>query len=224
MDKKQYEIIEQYMLECMKDSAHDRLHIYRVLYHAVEIAKNYNVDNEVLIAATLLHDIGREEQFRDPRLDHAVVGASKARVFLEKQTWAKEKVDHVCDCIRTHRFRSDSQPVTIEARILFDADKLDVTGAIGIARTLVYKGAVGQKLYSVNDAGMVVHGHEDNEPTFFREYTYKLEGLYSKFYTQVAGEMAKKRMEAAKRYYEDISNEMVQLHENGQGFLEEVLT
>lgn len=56
-----YSLLENYMLSCMDDSAHDKEHIYRVLYHAMEIAKTLqNVDYDVLIAACLLHDIGRK--------------------------------------------------------------------------------------------------------------------------------------------------------------------
>lgn len=48
----------------------------------------------------------------------------------------------------THRFRKNRPPESPEAKILFDADKLDVTGAMGVARTLVYQGTMAQPLYS----------------------------------------------------------------------------
>ena len=71
MKKENYELMENYMLSCMEDSAHDKEHIYRVLYHALEIAgEEVDVDYDVLIAACLLHDIGRKEQFADPTLCH----------------------------------------------------------------------------------------------------------------------------------------------------------
>lgn len=55
------------MLSCMEDSAHDKEHIYHVLYNALEIAKTeMNIDYDVLIASCLLHDIGRKEQFENP--------------------------------------------------------------------------------------------------------------------------------------------------------------
>ncbi len=38
MKKEDYELVENYMLSCMEDSAHDKEHIYRVLYHALDIA------------------------------------------------------------------------------------------------------------------------------------------------------------------------------------------
>jgi len=133
MKKSEYENIESYMLECMKDSAHDKEHIYRVLYMALDIAKHEkNVDLDFLIAACLLHDIGRGEQFRNPALSHAQVCSEKAYQYLFKNDWPEKKAAHVRECILTHSFRSGHFPESIEAKILFDADKLDATGTLGI--------------------------------------------------------------------------------------------
>ncbi len=87
MKTKDYRLIEAYMLSCMRDSAHDREHIYRVLYAALDIASfEEPVDSDVLIAACLLHDIGRREQFENPALCHAAVGAGKG-VGLSCSKW-----------------------------------------------------------------------------------------------------------------------------------------
>ena len=83
MDKETYNLIENYMLLCMEDSAHDKEHIYRVLYNSLEIAKTEsNIDYDVLICSCLLHDIARKEQFENPSLCHAIAGAGKAYKFL----------------------------------------------------------------------------------------------------------------------------------------------
>ena len=71
MKQKDYQCWESYMLSCMGDTAHDREHIYRVLYQAMELAKGEaGVDYEVLTAACLLHDIGRKERSEDPSVCH----------------------------------------------------------------------------------------------------------------------------------------------------------
>ena len=44
------------------------------------------------------------------------------------------------EAIRTHRFRDNVAPQTLEARILYDADKLDAIGAIGVARAYAMSG------------------------------------------------------------------------------------
>ena len=79
MDRQTYSLVESYMLSCMTDSAHDKEHIYRVLYTALDIAKHEtNVDYDILICACLLHDIGRNEQFENPSVCHAEAGSEKA--------------------------------------------------------------------------------------------------------------------------------------------------
>lgn len=182
MNKEMYLKIERYMLSCMNDGAHDSQHIYRVLYFTLDLANEFTVDNDVLIAASLLHDIGRDAQFKNPKCDHAIIGADMAYNYLSEIGWDENKAVHIKDCITTHRFRNNNLPITLEAKILFDADKLDVTGAIGIARTLVYKGIVSEPLYYVDDNGNVFDSMLDSRPSFFREYNWKLKNVYDKFF------------------------------------------
>lgn len=145
MDKTQFAQMEATMLEAMEDSAHDCQHVYRVLYTALDIANYENdADIDILIAACLLHDIGRKAQFENPSLCHAKVGSEMAYRYLLSIGWEKKDAQHVSDCINSHRYRGNHSPQTIEAKILFDADKLDAAGAMGIARTLIYQGQVAQ--------------------------------------------------------------------------------
>lgn len=224
MNKETYSLLENYMLSCMEDSAHDKEHIYRVLYQALEIARTENnVDYDVLIAACLLHDIGRKEQFENPSLCHAAVGADKAYHFLIEHGFGTSYAGQVKYCIQTHRYRKNTPPQSLEAQILFDADKLDVTGAMGIARTLVYKGIVSEPLYSVSADGTVQTGENDAAPSFFREYKYKLEKLYSQFYTARAAEIAHGRQQAAVDFYNSLYREAKESYHNGKSELDRVI-
>lgn len=224
MNREKFRLLEKYMLECMGDSAHDKDHIYRVLYNALEIADTeQNVDYDVLISACLLHDIGRKEQFENPALCHAAVGADKAYKFLVEIGFAVEFAEKVKLCILTHRFRQNNPPQSIEAKILFDADKIDTTGTIGIARTLFYKGLVGEPLYSLLPDGRVSDGEYDTKPSFFHEYKYKLEKLYARFYTQKGNEISKQRQKSAISFYNDMFSEVSSSYENGLNLLDKVL-
>lgn len=216
MKREIYSMIEKYMLSCMEDSAHDKEHIYRVLYNALKIAETETgVDYDILISACLLHDIGRKEQFENPKLCHAMVGGKKAYDFLVEHGFEAEYAGRVKQCIETHRYRGDNFPQSIEAKILFDADKLDVSGAIGIARTLTYKGNVSEPLYSLLPDGRVSDGENDDKPSFFREYKYKLEKLYSHFYTAKGVELAKERQRAAVEFYNSMLKEISSSYEKG---------
>ena len=123
------------------------------------------------------------------------------------------------DCIRTHRYRSEDPPASLEARILFDADKLDVTGAVGIARTFLYQGHEGIPLYLLGPDGRVSGGTGDGQETFFREYKFKLEGLYGRFLTRRGAQLARERQEAAVRFYEDLLREVSRPYETGPDLL-----
>ena len=94
-----------------------------------------------------------------------------------------------------------------EAKILFDADKLDVCGAMGIARTLLYKAHVSEPLL-LTECGDVSDGMEDKQPSFMQEYKFKLEKLYGKFYTKRASTLAAKRKKAAENFYQSLLAEI----------------
>ncbi len=213
------------MLECMKDSAHDKAHVYRVLYMALAIAREQRgVDLDLLVAACLLHDIGRPEQFADPGVCHATVGGEKAYRFLLGQGWTEARAAQVRACIQSHRYRGDNPPATLEAKILFDSDKLDVTGAMGIARTFLYIGQVSGPLYSLDDDGMVLDGSCDTAPSFFHEYRFKLEKLYDGFYTTTVRRMAERRRHAATEFYTSMLDEATECHRLGKSCLDDVVS
>ena len=205
------------MNQCMTDSAHDREHVRRVLYLALDIASHEeNADRDILTAACLLHDIGREAQYKDPKVCHALAGAEMAYVFCKKQGFSEAAARHIKACIATHRFRSDNPPESVEAKILFDADKLDVTGTLGIARTLFYKGHVGQPLYNTDERGGVLDGANDPRPSFLQEYHFKLKDIYDKFYTRRAQEIAGERRQAAVAFYESMMGELEDTYRRGR--------
>ena len=216
MTKEIFKKLENYMLSCMKDSAHDREHIYRVLYTALDIAsKESDVDYDVLISACLLHDIAREEQNKNPQICHAEFGAEKAYNFLIENNFDVVFAEKVKHCISCHRFRKNNTPKTTEAKILFDADKIDAAGTLGIARTLVYQGAMAKPLYSLTPDGKVSDGTDDEVPSFFQEYKYKLEKIYSRFYTTRGKEIAEERRKTAVSFYENMLNEVSSTYDKG---------
>ena len=226
MTRETYALIEQYMLHCMQDAAHDPNHIYRVLYAAIDIAgAEPTADMDIVIAAALLHDIGREKQAVDPSLDHAAVGAPMALAYLRSIGWPDDRANHVADCVRTHRFRSGDAPSTIEASIIFDADKLDVTGAMGVARTLCYGGQVNEPIFVLDDEGkLLTTGGGAEISSFVQEFNWKLRHIYDKFLTVRGAQLAAARKDVAIRFADALENEIRQVHEDGPLHLRDVLT
>jgi uncharacterized protein len=173
----------------------------------------------ILIAAALLHDIGREYQLKHKGSDHALIGAQIAFDFLVSIGWSIDDSHHVKGCITTHRFRNNSIPETIEAKILYDADKLDVIGSLGIARTLLYNGATARPLYSVDSCGHVVDGHKDTNESFFSEFNVKLNNVHTRLFTDHAKKIATERIAAATAFYDNLYSTVKQQHETGQQLL-----
>lgn len=224
MDKSTFEVLENYMHTFTGDSAHDTEHIYRVLNNALVIAaEEKDVDYDVLISACLLHDIGRPDQIANPKLCHAAVGSERAYQFLLDSGFSPAVATHVRDCIRTHRFRKNDPPQSLEAKILFDADKLDVVGAIGIARTLVYRGTVEEPLYHRLRDGSISNGETDETHSFFKEYHFKLKKLYDRFYTKKGKTLAQSRRTAAENFYNSLYSEVSQLDQAGKQHLDNLL-
>lgn len=209
MKRADWRYLEAYMQQSMKDTAHDMQHVWRVLNNAIEIAGSEEAVNmDVLITAAILHDIGRADELKDPTADHAVTGGERAYRLLMDMGFPEQFSEHVRQCIRTHRFRRNDPPATIEAKILFDADKLDVCGAVGIARTLMYSGEHHRPLYSTDKDGTVCDGLNDPEDSFCREYRFKLEGMYNRFLTKRGAELAAGRQSAAQDFYMALLSEV----------------
>ena len=213
----EYNEIEAYMLLQMRDSAHDRNHVYRVLNSALDIANQIStIDMDVLVTACLLHDIGREKQSANLELCHALIGSEMAYDYLLSRGWPEPAALHVKACISSHRYRGDNLPQSIEAKILFDADKLDASGALGIARTLNYGGLVTEPLYILDDDGkIIVDGGGAEISSFFQEYNFKLKKVYDSFYTKQAKKIALQRQKTAVDFYNGLYREISSNYRNG---------
>ena len=176
------------------DAVHDFDHVLRVLALAERIGRAEGADMEIVRAAVLLHDVGRA-QADAGGLDHAVVGAEQACEILAEQPPAK--VEAVAHAIVAHRYRTAPQPETLEAQVLFDADKLDAIGAVGVARAFAYGGAHGQRLWasteSVDLARWREEGDDPDAHTPFHEFVVKLSQLKDQLFTSTGSAIAEER-------------------------------
>jgi uncharacterized protein len=212
--KKIQEIVEK-ELWC---SAHNIDHVLRVYNLALHIGEGQNVDWDVLKAAALLHDIAGAKEQEDPtgKTDHAVLGAEMARPVLEKLEFPEEKIKHIQACILSHRYKTNNKPETLEAKILFDADKLDSVGAIGVARSYVWigrnKGSIYKKPENLDEyikeniEGGTISGRIKDKTKHSPqiEFEIKTKFLSEKLYTQKAKEICAERA----NYYQGFLNRL----------------
>ncbi len=216
MTRRQFEEVEAVMCRGMQASVHDVQHVYRVLWAALRIAKTKpKADMDVVILSVLLHDIGRLCEEKQPGKSHAALGAEQAGPILEKLGWPQKTVHHVQACIRTHSYRQKLSPQSLEAKILFDADKLDLCGAIGTARALLFGAQIAEPLYLTDEQGRPLPGREKEGPSLLREYERKLYKMKSVFYTKKAKEMAEKRQLTMKRWFKALQKEVTNGYNKG---------
>jgi len=173
--------------------SHDWEHSERVYRLCMHIGATEGADLDVLAAAAFLHDIGRIHQDRAKGgICHAEKGADMAREILEEFPIADGKRNNIIHCILTHRYRNSHVPETREAKVLFDADKLDAIGAVGIARAYLFAGEVGAVLHN-RDADPYQTQPYSRDDTGYREYMVKLSRIREKMLTTEGKRMAQER-------------------------------
>ena len=174
-------------------ASHDWDHTLRVLRLCEHIGPVEAADMEVLRPAALLHDIGRSHQDASKgAVCHAVHGAVLAEPIVAGLAFSSERKDNILHCIRTHRFRGRHIPKTIEAKVLFDADKLDAIGAIGVARAYLFAGEIGARLHNP-DIDIETSAAYSADDTGYREYRVKLHKIRDRMMTPEGKRLADER-------------------------------
>jgi uncharacterized protein len=175
------------------DPVHGISHVLRVYKLAERIGKQEGANLRIVRAAALLHDI---EGDVDVREDHHLAAAEFAEKILKEEGWKGEDIDAVLHCIRAHRFRDDNeQPETIEAKVLFDADKLDAIGAVGVARAVSYAVRAGMDVFAPPSPTFIETGElaPGENQTVAHEYLYKLSQIKKRLFTQTGQSLGVER-------------------------------
>jgi uncharacterized protein len=191
-------------------SSHDLDHVERVVTLSRHIARVEGADEVLVACAAYLHDIerGREDAGGE---DHATAGARRARELLTNEPlFTSQMVDSIADAIASHRFRSGPAPETLEARCLFDADKLDALGAVGVGRAYMMAGEHGQRLHSRPEDGKTArHVNEIDHSQYspVEEYEVKLRHLPGRMTTDEGRRLAQARAEFMASYFSELEQE-----------------
>ena len=187
--------------------SHDWDHTKRVYELCLRIGRKEKADLEILKLASLLHDIGREEEDRtNGRVCHAKKSAELAQRILRRHGIGKEQMTGVVRCIETHRFRGGRLPDSLEGKILFDADKLDSIGAVGIGRAFLFAGEVGARLHDPKIRVEETRPYT-KEDTAYREFLVKLGKINSRMFTREGRRIARDRHRFMAEYFNRLSRE-----------------
>lgn len=174
------------------DPGHGLVHLRRVVATALRLAGEEGARVEIVLPAAWLHDCVNVPKDSPDRLHASRIAARHAVQFLEGAGYAKEFLDGIAHAIEAHSFSAGIAPVTIEAKVVQDADRLDALGAIGLARCIAVGAALGRPLYEPDDPFCERRDPDDRGASVDHFYTKLL---------KLAGTMqtAAGRREAARR-------------------------
>lgn len=192
------------------DPVHGFEHIQRVFRLCQVIGAAEGADMDILLTAALLHDCAGSDPSTQNRGEHHLLSADRAALVLQKMGWNEQDIQLVQHCIRAHRFRKTEEPHTIEAKSLFDADKLDVLGAIGIARTIGYAVQTGEPIYFQPSAQFLATGElaEGEHHSVYHEYLFKLRNVHDQLYTETGRRLAQGRHAFLETFFSQLEAEV----------------
>ncbi|RCK74751.1 MAG: hypothetical protein ANABAC_1468 [Anaerolineae bacterium] len=193
------------------DPVHGIEHVRRVVALAEKIATSEGAQIEIVRAAAYLHDaVDRERAAFVSRKEHHLAAAELAARVLSQAGWSEEQITAVQHCIRSHRFRNASEaPQTLEAKVVFDADKLDAIGAIGAARAIARAIQKGMPVYTPPSSLFLEKGVLDKEEmhSAYHEYWFKLRHLKDRLFTPTARQLAIERQAVMTAFFEALQRE-----------------
>ncbi len=189
------------------DPAHDLLHLKRVVQTAKKLCVLEKAKIEVVLPAAWFHDMILIAK-NDPRRVHASqLSAGAAIEFLRKHNYPQQHLKEIAHAIEAHSFSAGIPPMTIEAQIVQDADRLDALGAIGIARCFATAGLLKRSFYSEDDPFCNSRPADDS--------LFTVDHFYMKLFTLVdtlktnAGQIeGEKRLKVMKKFLDDLNLEI----------------
>lgn len=192
-------------------ACHDWDHTLRVRRNAMLLARCEGADLVVVDIAALLHDIGRPQELADHgKTDHAEVGAAMIPALLDELGVKDEMlIRHVAACVLTHRYRTrapERYPESLEAKCVFDADKLDSMGAIGVARSLHFAGRIGARVHNTAEEALGSDNYS-REDSAYREYLVKLRFLKDRMLTENGKRLALERHAFMTAFFDELNRE-----------------
>lgn len=184
------------------NGSHDWEHTLRVVRLCKKIGETEGAEMDVLAIAAYLHDIGRcQQDISNGKICHALTGAEMAEDIIKGLDISDKKKQNILHCIQSHRFRGEIRPETKEAKVLFDADKLDAIGAIGVARAYLFAGEIGARLHNP-DNNITDTKPYSKDDTGYREYMVKLRKIKDRILTDEGRRLAADRHDYMRNFFE----------------------
>ncbi len=189
------------------DPAHGMDHVRRVVANAVRLAGAESARLEVVLPAAWLHDCVVVPKDSADRSGASKAAARTARGWLGSTGYDPACLDEIEHAIEAHSFSAGITPLTIEAKVVQDADRLDSLGAIGVARCLMLGGSLDRPLYDAEDPFCETRAPDDSVTTIDHFYT-KLLRLGESMQTDAGRKEAVRRTEFMLAYLQELAQEL----------------
>ena len=174
------------------DAAHDWQHVARVRESAAALARSAGADATVCELAALLHELFNYPKGHPDSRRSGEVCAEHARALLRAEGIDAETSERVAYAIAVHPFSLGVTPITLEAKVLQDADRLDAIGAIGVARCFATCADMRRPFYDPDDPWCAAR-EPDDKLWGVDHFAKKLLRLEAIFHTERARELARAR-------------------------------
>lgn len=165
------------------DGSHDLHHFKRVWRTAQQLLREENAggDELVILTAAYFHDLISLPKNHPEASTSSWLSAQETGIILRTEftDFPAEKIEPVQHAIHAHSFSANITPLTLEAKLLQDADRMEAIGAIGIARVFYTAGLLGKEMFAPTDP--LATGRPLNDKQYaldhFRQKLLKLPGL-----------------------------------------------
>lgn len=192
------------------DLVHGWEHVYRVYHLALRIAEQEDAHIFIVGMAALLHDLGRTT--RDPKRTHAERSAILATELLAPYALPLDTEQAILHAILAHNYRRGITPETLEARVIYDADRLDSLGASGVIRwamTMKSKRWSEWKTYHTEDP-FAAHRAPDEQHYLLDRFFTKLLTMPAVMTTATGRAMAQHRVAFLRLFLQELQQELVE--------------
>ena len=194
-----------------KDASHDLGHFQRVwkAAQAINREEGFIADPLILLAAAYFHDLVSLPKNHAQRSESSRLSAEKTVQLLEGTftEFPREKIEGVRHAILAHSYSAGIEPLTAEAKILQDADRLEALGAIGLARVFYTAGQLGQQLFDEKDP-LASFREPDDQVYALDHFSVKLLKLPARMNTSTGRRLAEENAAYLTRFLEKINAEI----------------
>jgi uncharacterized protein len=190
-----------------EDGAHDIAHLDRVWNVAQSImAEHQEADPMIVVAACYLHDIVNLPKNHPDRAQASTLAAQLASTKLKGIGFPEEKLAEVSHAIAAHSYSAGISPISMEAKIVQDADRLDALGAVGMARLFYTAGRMGSALAHPTDP-LALERPLDDKRYALDHIEAKLAKLPASMQTDQGRRIAMKRLASLQEFREQFAAE-----------------